>query len=264
MPLVSELRTAGTPDEAELERLIRPLVEETAGKGLFDSAILRTICGCVINRRVRMFSRYRTYVENANSILDWGCADAIDACLMRMVNPEVDLHGCDVRDDICATTRRFSKLQYEVLEHPFRLPYDDSRFDVVISNGVLEHVPNDGESLKEIYRILRPSGFFLISFLPNHLSYTEVAARKIGFGHRRLYSLRELKRMLLHSGFEPIECGYHQLLPSLTSGHRAIPNEWLARAFAGAFTLDPILERVWPLKLFSANLFAFSRKVIVF
>jgi SAM-dependent methyltransferase len=48
------------------------------------------------------------------------------------------------------------------LKHEYILPFDNSSFDVVLSFGVLEHVPNDLESLKEIYRILKKNGLFFL------------------------------------------------------------------------------------------------------
>jgi len=38
------------------------------------------------------------------------------------------------------------------------IPYDDSTFDVVISNGVLNLSPLKERSLQEIYRVLKPNG----------------------------------------------------------------------------------------------------------
>ena len=49
----------------------------------------------------------------------------------------------------------YSGLRYRRLEHSNLLPYEDSTFDMVIASGVLEHVPMDYESLKELYRVLK-------------------------------------------------------------------------------------------------------------
>lgn len=39
-----------------------------------------------------------------------------------------------------------------------RLPFDDNSFDVVVSNHVIEHVPNQTLHVEEIYRVLKPGG----------------------------------------------------------------------------------------------------------
>ncbi len=41
--------------------------------------------------------------------------------------------------------------------------FDNNSFDVVVSNQVIEHVPNDKKMLKKIYRILKPNGYLYIS-----------------------------------------------------------------------------------------------------
>jgi arsenite methyltransferase len=38
------------------------------------------------------------------------------------------------------------------------IPYDDSAFDVVISNGVINLSPNKETTFKEIYRVLKTGG----------------------------------------------------------------------------------------------------------
>lgn len=42
----------------------------------------------------------------------------------------------------------------------YRLPFKDEAFDVVISNGVLVHLPNHPAVASEIHRVLRPAGVF--------------------------------------------------------------------------------------------------------
>jgi len=39
------------------------------------------------------------------------------------------------------------------------LPFDDATFDVVLCNHVLEHVPEDRRAMRELRRVLRPSGW---------------------------------------------------------------------------------------------------------
>jgi len=39
----------------------------------------------------------------------------------------------------------------------------DNSFDVAISSQVIEHVPDDSKMLKEVYRILKPEGYFYVS-----------------------------------------------------------------------------------------------------
>jgi len=47
------------------------------------------------------------------------------------------------------------------------MTFDDASVDVVISNHVLEHVPDDRKAIAEIYRVLKPGGFALLTVPQN-------------------------------------------------------------------------------------------------
>jgi SAM-dependent methyltransferase len=42
------------------------------------------------------------------------------------------------------------------------LPYPDESFDLVICNHVLEHVPDDGKAMRELRRVLTPTGIAIL------------------------------------------------------------------------------------------------------
>jgi len=46
------------------------------------------------------------------------------------------------------------------------LPYPDQMFDIVLSNEVLEHVPDDRAAIHEAHRVLKPGGRLFV-FTPN-------------------------------------------------------------------------------------------------
>jgi hypothetical protein len=126
---------------------------------------------------------------------------------------------------------------------------------------VLEHVPLVNASLLELNRVTEPGGYLLITFLPNQLSYTEFVGRHLlkRSWHQRLYTKARLKTKLLEHGFDPIELGFHQFLPSFTAVH-ASRWAWAEKTTRTIFKLDPLAERLWPLRMFGANLYAIARK----
>jgi SAM-dependent methyltransferase len=55
------------------------------------------------------------------------------------------------------------------------LPFRNESFDVVFADNVLEHLPNPVAVFKEVHRVLRPEGVFLVK-TPNRLHYVPVIA----------------------------------------------------------------------------------------
>lgn len=50
-----------------------------------------------------------------------------------------------------------------VVADALKLPFADSSFDHVIASEVLEHIPNDGQALREVARVTRPDGIIAAS-----------------------------------------------------------------------------------------------------
>src|ERR1700686_4093305 len=116
---------------------------------------------------VRVFRFYEPYLPAEGRILDWGCRHAPDACLVRTrFGERVTLAGCDVFDGSqYPVFFNCARLRYARLSEIVKLPYPDDSFDAVLASGVLEHVPLDYESLKELHRVLRVGGRLIVSYL---------------------------------------------------------------------------------------------------
>lgn len=78
------------------------------------------------------------------------------------------------------------------------IPFEDNSFDFVICNHLLEHVPNDGDAMKELFRVLKPNGRAILQ-VPissnsestfEDFSVTDPKERELVFGqfdHVRIY-----------------------------------------------------------------------------
>jgi SAM-dependent methyltransferase len=167
----------------------------------------------VIRNQVLTFDWYRPHLPAEGAVLDWGCNHAPDSCLLRAAfGDRLQLHGCDFVDgDRYRVFHEFAGLAYTQLADNVRLPYGPESFDAVVASGALEHTAMDYESLRELYRVLKPDGRLIISYLPNWLSYHEWylrVVRKAAF-HRRLYGMGETRQLLKRSGFFPIAGAPH-------------------------------------------------------
>jgi len=196
-------------------------------------------------------------------VLEWGCQHAIDSCIYRhRLGSAVEPHGCDMVDErFFGVLHGFSGLAYRKLEHPVALPYPDAWFDVVTSNGVLEHVYDDRASLDELRRVLKPGGRLIITCLPNRWSYTEALQRALGHhAHDRLYTLAETSEMLTSRGFEVLDHGRSFVIPTMLQGFPSLLRRAFDRLHRPLLGLNAALERLWPLNLIASNLWIFARK----
>lgn len=206
--------------------------------------------------RVNSFLEYADFLPASGTVLDWGCQHAPDACMVRAVRPDADvgLHGCDfVAEDKYSRFWKQCGLKFSRLEHHVALPYADGFFDCAIGGGVLEHVAMDYESLKELYRVLKPGGVLVLTHLPNRYSYVEFAARNVRRRdfHQKLYTVSGIGAMLKHTGFAPDKIRRHRLLPSNSL-------DGLTRLLA---PYERAIDRIWPLNLLCGDILVVARKV---
>lgn len=86
------------------------------------------------------------------------------------------------------------------------LPFEDASFDVVTSWAVIEHVRDPYAAMREVWRVLRPSGYFFCDTpLCGDTSERFVAARSHWFcppEHIHVFSDRSLARLVRASGFD--------------------------------------------------------------
>jgi SAM-dependent methyltransferase len=83
----------------------------------------------------------------------------------------------------------------DVVGSALDLPFDDESFDTVVSTEVLEHVPDPLRALREMHRVLRPSGHLILTtpmYWPRH---------EIPYDYFR-YPYDGLLHLIKASGFE--------------------------------------------------------------
>lgn len=106
-----------------------------------------------------------------------------------------------------------------------RVPFDDEHFDVVTAFDVLEHIEDDAATLKELRRVLRPSGTLLcaVPALPFLWGPQDEISH-----HFRRYVRGDLRRRLQDAGFRVLRASYFNTIffPAIAAirvGRRALP-----------------------------------------
>lgn len=108
-------------------------------------------------------------MKPGDTVLDLGSGAGNDVFIARaIVGDSGRVIGVDMTEAMIEKARaNAEKLCFSNVEFRFgeieALPVDDNSIDVVISNCVLNLVPNKRQAFSEIWRILKPGGHFSIS-----------------------------------------------------------------------------------------------------
>ena len=112
-------------------------------------------------------ARMMASLELARPILDLGCGDGSFA--QATFTEPLDA-GIDPSPVALAEAKRRGMHCDLRLGEGGRLPFDDHAFATVMSNSVVEHIPDIDSTLKEVHRVLRPGGRFVFTTPSHHFA----------------------------------------------------------------------------------------------
>jgi arsenite methyltransferase len=124
-------------------------------------------------------------LEPGERVLDLGSGAGTDSLVAaQMVGPKGSVTGIDMTPEMLAKARtsaaEMNAANVEFLEGEVeRLPFADGSFDVVISNGVIDLVPDKDAVFAEIHRVLVPGGRIQIADVTIQNPVSEEGRRNI-------------------------------------------------------------------------------------
>jgi arsenite methyltransferase len=121
----------------------------------------------------------------AERVVDVGCGAGIDSLIAaKKVGPKGQVIGVDMTPSMLEKAR-YAANEAKIANVKFRegyaesLPVDEGWADVVISNGVLNLMPDKDTALEEMFRVLKPGGRLQIGDILVQKPVPESAKRKI-------------------------------------------------------------------------------------
>ena len=108
-------------------------------------------------------------IRPGDTVLDLGAGAGVDAFVARrLVGENGQVYGVDMTPDMVTKARaNAEKLEYRNCEFRLgeieHLPFERDSIDVIISNCVLNLVPDKARAFAEIFRVLRPGAHFCVS-----------------------------------------------------------------------------------------------------
>ncbi len=108
-------------------------------------------------------------INEGETVLDIGCGAGVDTIVAAlMTGPSGGVVGIDMISEMLEKAKE--NLSFTGLKNVSfhegtaeNLPFPNEEFDVVISNGVLNLVPDKPKALAEVFRVLKPEGRLMIA-----------------------------------------------------------------------------------------------------
>lgn len=158
-----------------------------------------------INGRVRICLELIKSISLKDKVLvDVGCSFGwLEKEILKLVPKRII--GIDPEKNALAFARRNVQKAEFIEGSASNIPLSDSVADVVILYDVIEHVPENKESLalEEISRILKKGGTLLFS-TPNANFWSNLFDIAWYFGHRH-YKVENMTKLLQNAGFKIIQ-----------------------------------------------------------
>jgi ubiquinone/menaquinone biosynthesis C-methylase UbiE len=137
-------------------------------------------------------------------VIELGCGTG--SLCQALYQKGIDIAGCDVSQvAIDHGQKKYPHLNLSVVNAE-QLPWQDGTCDAVLSFDVLEHLYNPDGHLTEVYRVLKPGGYYLFQTPNKWVNAIFETLKNRSFAWRRyhpsLHKAGQLRRRLSKHGFD--------------------------------------------------------------
>ena len=179
-------------------------------------------------------------------ILDAGCGGG---ATMERLRRYGSVQGMEMSEEAVEHNRKRGR--EVILGSIESMPFADNSFDLTLALDVIEHVPDDLRTLRELFRTLRPGGLLLVTVPALRMLWS---THDVSHGHYRRYTSGELRSRFETAGFEVVTVTYFNtiLFPLI------LVFRWLRRLRPKSTTSD-LIEVPRPLNTLLARIFSLEK-----
>lgn len=117
---------------------------------------------------------------SVNRFLDIGCGDGNFTSLVKKVLDQAEVYGTDISPQAVKLTAEKGIPAFCVDLSRENLPFSENYFDVIFAGEVIEHVFDTDHFLDEVFRVLKPMGYLILT-TPNLASLYNRIALLLGY-----------------------------------------------------------------------------------
>ena len=149
--------------------------------------------------------------EGTARVLEVGCGTALDCCLLATGRTKVSAFACDLSENAVRVAQKNAR-ELGARLHTFAgdltsLPFLDGSFDLLFSQGVLEHFTDPAPAMREQVRLLRAGGALVVDVPQRFNVYTlrkhqAIRENRWPWGWETEYSVSELRAWAPKYGLE--------------------------------------------------------------
>ncbi|MHB1529457.1 MAG: class I SAM-dependent methyltransferase [Acidiferrobacteraceae bacterium] len=147
------------------------------------------------------------FAEDMTAVLDFGAGIGTFSDSLPIPRSHVTCVEPDVEAQTQLTGMGF-------VVHPRLSAIEDHQYSYVFTLNVLEHIADDGATVAELYRVLKPGGRLFVYVPAFALLYSAMDAK---VGHHRRYRMTELTNLLRSAGFQIEQRAYTDALGFLAA-----------------------------------------------
>ncbi len=183
--------------------------EETAGSDHFID---------LASRQHALEQLHKYLKASKPAILEIGCSSGQMLQLMKVSLPDAFVIGSDyIREPLEHLANQLHNiplLQFNLL----KCPLPSASLDAVVLLNVLEHIEDDAEAIRQLYRILKPGGLVIIEVPTGQKLYDVYDELLL---HYRRYNLTQLASLFEKANFQVLERSH--------LGFAIYPGFWLVK-----------------------------------